>query len=85
MIIQSLRLRAGKILFGDAKRLLQHYLPGPLLRRRIALSMKLAEQGLGLSQVACVKTLGEPIVDGGEKVTCRLPVFPDRSRAAPSS
>jgi hypothetical protein len=43
-------------------------------RRRMALSMKLAEQGLGLSQVACVKTFGEPIVDGGEKVTCRLPL-----------
>jgi hypothetical protein len=25
MIIRSLRLRAGKIVFGDAKRLLQHY------------------------------------------------------------
>src|SRR5687767_3131743 len=37
------------------------------------LSMKLAEQRLGLSKVACVKTFGEPIVDGGEKVTCRLP------------
>src|SRR5947207_13702440 len=36
--------------------------------------MKLAEQRLGLSKVACVKTFGEPIVDGGEKVTCRLPI-----------
>src|SRR5882672_12589441 len=45
----------------------------PELRRRMALSMKLAEQGLGLSQVACVKTFGEPIVDGDEKVMCRLP------------
>src|SRR5258708_39108536 len=27
MIIRSLRLRAEKIVFGDAKRLLQHYLP----------------------------------------------------------
>ena len=27
MIIRSLRLRAGKIVFGDAKRVLQHYLP----------------------------------------------------------
>ncbi|WP_334402735.1 hypothetical protein [Bradyrhizobium sp. AZCC 2289] len=35
--------------------------------------MKLAEQRLGLSKVVCVKTFGEPIVDGGEKVTCRLP------------
>jgi len=35
--------------------------------------MKLAEQRLGLSKVACVKTFGEPIVDGDEKVTCRLP------------
>jgi hypothetical protein len=34
--------------------------------------MKLAEQGLGLSQVACVITFGEPTVDGGEKVMCRL-------------
>ena len=38
----------------------------------MALSMKLAEQGLGLSQVARVKTFGEPIVDGLKKVTCRL-------------
>jgi hypothetical protein len=27
MIIRSPPLRAGKIVFGDAKRLLQHYLP----------------------------------------------------------
>src|ERR1700730_7408061 len=47
--------------------------PRPELRRRIALSMKLAEQRLSLSKVACVKTFGEPIVGGGEKVTCRLP------------
>ncbi len=39
----------------------------------MALSMKLAEQRLGLSKVACVKTFAEPIVDGDEKVTCRLP------------
>src|SRR5437879_4481807 len=39
----------------------------------VASSMKLAEQRPGLSKVACVKTFGEPIVDGGEKVTCRLP------------
>src|SRR5260370_14276050 len=39
----------------------------------MALSMKLAEQRLGLSKVVCVKTFGEPIVDGGEKVTCRSP------------
>jgi hypothetical protein len=39
----------------------------------MALSVKLAEQRLGLSKVACVKTFGEPIVDRGEKVTCRLP------------
>jgi len=46
---------------------------GPELCRRMALSMKLAKQRLGLSKVACVKTFGEPIVDGGEKITCRLP------------
>src|SRR5712672_912637 len=39
----------------------------------MALSMKLAEQRLGISKVACVKTFGEPTVDGGEKVACRLP------------
>src|SRR5207342_2793796 len=49
------------------------FVPGPELRRRMALSTKLAEQRLGLSKVACVKTFGEPIVDGGEKVTCGLP------------
>jgi hypothetical protein len=27
IIIRSPRLRSGKIVFGDAKRLLQHYLP----------------------------------------------------------
>src|SRR5206468_9714463 len=48
--------------------------PGPELRRRMALSMKLAEQRLGLSKVACVKAFGEPIVDGGEEATCRLPL-----------
>src|SRR5215475_13584513 len=46
----------------------------PELCRWAALSMKLVEQGLGLSQVAGVKTFGEPIVDWGEKVTCRLPL-----------
>src|ERR1700752_3948908 len=39
----------------------------------VGLSTKLAEQGLGLSKVACVKAFGEPIVDGSEKVTRRLP------------
>src|ERR1700676_891360 len=47
--------------------------PRPELRRPMALSMKLGEQRLGLSKVACVKTFGEPVVDGSEKVTCRLP------------
>src|ERR1700716_3115158 len=36
--------------------------------------MKLAEQRLGLSKVAGVKTFGEPIVDRGEEVSCRLPL-----------
>jgi hypothetical protein len=35
--------------------------------------MKLAEQGLGLSKIACVEAFGEPIVDGREKVTCHFP------------
>jgi hypothetical protein len=34
MIIRSLRLRAGKIVFGDAKRLLQHYRSFPDLGAR---------------------------------------------------
>src|ERR1700751_5078531 len=38
----------------------------------VALSMKRGEQCPRLSQVACVKALREPIVDGGEEVTCRL-------------
>src|SRR5215207_71145 len=47
--------------------------PRPELPGRMALSMKLAEQRLGRSKVTGVETFGEPIVDGGEKVTCRLP------------
>lgn len=39
-----------------------------------ALSTKLTEQGLGLSQIACVKSFGEPVVDGRKKVTCHFPL-----------
>jgi len=35
--------------------------------------MKLAEQGLGLSKIARVKSFSEPIIDRREKVSCRLP------------
>jgi hypothetical protein len=34
MIIRPLRLRAGKFVFSDAKRLLQHYLPQVTIRWR---------------------------------------------------
>src|SRR5882672_6809329 len=59
----------------DSSRTSRHVrkVPRPELRGRMALSMKLAEQRLGLSKVACFETFGEPIVDGGEKVTCHLP------------
>src|SRR5262249_24576798 len=46
--------------------------PRPELQFRLP-STKLAEQRLGRSKVAGVKTFGEPTVDGSEQVTCRLP------------
>src|SRR6185437_16620901 len=52
-----------------------------LLRRRLlkaaslaVLSVKLAEQSPGAAQVARGKAFVKPGVDGGEKVTCHLPL-----------